>query len=184
MQPDPNAIVVALPAPPARSGVTPARTPCVPDPLPIGPDGRPGHPGDRLRSTLGLKVPEASSLVIIHGSAIHHLSQQWSIVAWRDKHARWTVQKGGYSGGGLLKQERLVSPVKTAVLPPDASSMLDALLAEPSLFDEPALGEEPGVGSLDSTMEIIRPGGSKTFCWSGRLNGRLGAVVDSLIGPY
>jgi hypothetical protein len=157
---------------------------CMPAPVTKGADGKLGHPGDELRASLGLKVPEARSLVIVYGVAAHHTSKQWSIVAWRDKGARWTIQRGGEAGSGLLKKERVVFKTETKELPAEAGRALDAVLNDASVFEERPSGEQSYVGSLNSTMQIISPARRRTVCWSGRLNGKLGSIADQVVGPY
>ena len=147
-------------------------------------DGQPGHPGDELRARLGLKMPKARSLVIIHGIAAHHTSKQWSIVAWRDNDGRWTIQRGGEAGSGLLKMERVVFKTETKALGTEAGRALDALLNDADVFQETPIGGEYYAGSLNSTMEIISPTGRQTVCWAGKLAGKLGSIADQVIGPY
>lgn len=181
-QDEPNTIIVTLPkSRDVRSFGVAAQCPF----YPVSDDSsqQASHPGDDLRKRLGLTVPKASFLVIVHRYAAHHTAQQWSVVAWRNADARWTVQRGGEAGGGLLQQPRVVWESQSWALPLEAGKALDELLINASTFEEPALGEEAYVGSLDSTMEIITPAGRRTVCWSGTLMGSLGAIAEHIMEP-
>lgn len=138
---------------------------------------------DRLRKRLGLKVPASAPRLVAYRSAVHHSSVQWSVVAWRDADGRWTVERGGEEGGGLLEMERRVWKTETWALPAATGEALDRLLGEPSIFDEPPLGEEPAVGGLNSSLEIVSPSGRRSICWSGKLMGILGQVADTVLDP-
>jgi hypothetical protein len=60
------------------------------------------HPGDALRSRLGVVLPTADTMIIIYGVAQHHTRTEWSIVASRSKDGKWTVERAGKEGPGLL----------------------------------------------------------------------------------
>lgn len=182
LQEAPDTIVVTLPkSREVRTVDVPAR--CAVPPVTNQAQEMPGHPGDSLRARLGLTVPKASALVIVHRGAAHHTSKQWSVVAWRNADGLWTVQRGGETGGGLLARERVVLKTETWLLPVEAGETLDGLLSDAGTFEEPALGEESYIGSLDSTMEVISTAGRRTVCWSGKLTGRLGAIADHVMDP-
>lgn len=140
------------------------------------------HPGDALRSRLGVELPHAETLVIVYGVAQHHTRTEWSVVAWRERNGRWKVQRAGEESGGLFKIDRHALAGSTKVLGATESAELDGLVNDPEVYREALQGGDPPVGGFASQMEIITPKRRRAADWEGRLAGRLGEIADLVIG--
>lgn len=141
------------------------------------------HPGDALRSRLGVVLPTADTMIIIYGVAQHHTRTEWSIVASRSKNGKWTVERAGEEGPGLLPIDSHPLSVSKAELPSGAGKVLDHLLNDRHAYLEEVSGGDMPIGGYASTMEIITPKRTRTINWTGKLVGKLGQIVDTVISP-
>ncbi len=139
------------------------------------------HPGDALRSRLGVVLPAADTMIIIYGVAQHHTRTEWSVVASRSKGEKWTVERVGEEGPGLLPIDpHPLSASKTA-LSSDTGKALDRLLSDCQAYFEKVSGGDMPIGGYASTMAIITPKRTRTIDWTGKLVGKLGQIVDTVI---
>jgi hypothetical protein len=141
------------------------------------------HPGDALRSRLGIHLPTSDTMVIIYAVAQHHTRTEWSVVAWRSEDGNWTIERGGEESSGLLSiQPHLMRRSKATLSAGDAAK-LDHLLRQRDVYREKVTGGKPAVGGYFNQMEIITPERSLSANWTGRLVGKLGRIADIVIGP-
>jgi hypothetical protein len=141
------------------------------------------HPGDALRSRLGVVLPTADTMIIIYGVAKHHTRTEWSIVASRSKDGKWTVERAGEEGPGLLPIDPHPLSASKTTLSSDTGKALDHLLSDRQAYLEKVSGGDMPIGGYASTMEIITPKRTRTIDWTGKLVGKLGQIVDTVISP-
>ncbi len=149
---------------------------------PVEMAARAEHPGDALRSRLGIALPPSDTMIIVYGVAQHHTRTEWSVVASRSKDGSWTIQRAGEEGPGLLQIEPHSLPNSSSTLSGADAGKLDRLLKGQGIFREKPTGGELIIGGYVSAMEIITPKRSRTVEWAGRLTGKLGEVADLVIG--
>lgn len=160
---------------------------CITSPLAAEPAQVPAerseHPGDALRSRLGVALPAAGTMIIIYGVAQHHTRIEWSVVASRSKDGKWVVERAGEEGPGLLQIDPRPLSVSKMTLPADKATALDRLLSDRKAYREKVAGGDLAIGGYASEMEIITPKHTRKVDWTGRLVGKLGQIADLVIGP-
>lgn len=137
-----------------------------------------------LRQKYNVRVPHSDRAIYVHTFAVHHLSDEYSTIAWRDEAGRWQISITGEQGPGLLTVpfELIAEEVSTVSL--TDGTKLDQLLDGRALYGEKPRSKEKnlGVGAPEHTMEIVTPRGHKVVTWRGRLIGRAGQIADIVLG--
>jgi len=137
-----------------------------------------------LRQKYDVPVPRSDWTIYVYSFAAHHLSFEYSTIAWRDEAGQWHISDMGEQGPGLLviPSESIAETRKT--VPPLDSAELDRLLSGKSLYVEKTHSKDKhlGIGASEHTMEIVTPRGRKVVTWMGRLVGRAGRIADIVLG--
>lgn len=121
-------------------------------------------------------------MVIFYGRASHHLTEEWSIVAWRQGDGRWSLDRAGLTTSGLLQVQPRVEPVTHGLLSVSQGARLEGLISNNGLYRQPVRSGQPAVGGTAWQMEIVTPTHHKTVGWAGRLRGKLGSIADLILG--
>lgn len=140
--------------------------------------------GLALRARYGIAAPSGIVTISIDSIAVHHTSEEYSLIAWRDAAGVWTMSSVGEDGPGLLSIPRTIIPETGRVLTPAESRALDRLIATPGLYRElpPKPPRDIGVGAPFHSMEIVTPQHHLVMPWMGRLKGKAGRIADLLMG--
>ncbi|MBW8911612.1 MAG: hypothetical protein JF564_06945 [Sphingomonas sp.] len=137
-----------------------------------------------LRQKYDVQIPHSDWTIYVRSFAAHHLSDEYSTIAWRDDAGRWQISTMGEQGPALLAVpfEPIAETRKTLLTSEGVE--LDRLLRDKALYDEKSHSKDNrlGVGVVEHTMEIVTPRGRKVVTWIGRLVGRTGKVADLVMG--
>lgn len=137
-----------------------------------------------LRQKYDVRVPHSDRIIYVRGFAVHHLSYEYSTIAWRDDTGHWQISTMGEQGPGLLNVPFELIAEETTPVPSTDAAKLDQLLDGKALYAEKPRAKDRnlGVGASEHTMEIVTPRGRKVVTWMGRLVGRAGQIADIVLG--
>ena len=140
--------------------------------------------GLALRARYGIAAPAGIVTISIDSIAVHHISEEYSLIAWRDAAGVWTMSSVSEDGPGLLSIPRTIIPETRRLLSPAESRTLDRLIGMPGLYRElpPKPPRDIGVGAPFHSMEIATPRRHLVLPWMGRLKGKAGQIADLLMG--
>ena len=140
--------------------------------------------GLALRARYGIAAPTGIVTISIDSIAVHHTSEEYSLIAWRDAAGVWTMSGVGENGPGLLPIPREIVPETRRTLTPAESQALDRLIGMRGLYRElpPKPPRDIGVGAPFHSMEIVTPRHHLVMPWMGRLKGKAGRIADLLMG--
>jgi hypothetical protein len=137
-----------------------------------------------LRQKYDVPVPRSDWTIYVRSFAVHHLSYEYSSIAWRDEAGQWHISDMGEQGPGLLViPSESIAETRKTVSRLDGVE-LDRLLGDKSLYVEKTHSKDNhlSVGASEHTMEIVTPRGRKVVTWMGRLVGRSGRIADIVMG--
>ncbi len=136
-----------------------------------------------LRARLGVELPSAPAMILVHAISSHHVTWEASAVAVRGADGRWRIDTVIEESSGLLRMESKAQPRKFETLSAGRSRRLDSLLQDRCLYAEPDLQfRDNSVEAWYSTMDIVTPSHRRTSAWVGGSRGVTGAVADLVIG--
>ena len=122
-----------------------------------------------LRARNGIAAPTGIVTISIDSMAVHHISEEYSLIAWRDAAGVWTMSQVGENGPALLAIPREIIPETKRVLSPAESHALDRLIAAHGLYREqpPKRPRYVGIGAAFHSMEIVTPQHHLVLPWTG-----------------
>jgi len=141
--------------------------------------------GLALRARYGIAAPVGIVTISIDSIAVHHISEEYSLIAWRDAAGVWTMSQVGENGPALLAILREIIPETKRELSPAESQALDRLVGMRDLYREqpPKPPRYIAIGAAFHSMEIVTPRHHLVLPWTGRLEGKAGQIADLLMGP-
>lgn len=142
-----------------------------------------------LRAALGAPMPQAPTMILLHGSGGHLETTEYSIVAWRTPEGKWAGTAVGRSKIWVASAPFRELEKRDWEIAAYAGMRIEQILADPCFYAEPVSSSSPDDSppppraTMAFELATVTPNERKVVRYPGGYTAGLIGEIDRLVRP-